>query len=293
MSRRVSDASNSSSSTVNPRVKAVLRLRDRRGRDQTGLTLVDGIREIRRALAAGASIEEAYVGPSAVRGEGPVARAELAAAGVPLVDVSSAVEARLAFGDRVEGIVAVVRRPSLALDSLHLAPDPLVVVLEGLEKPGNLGAVLRSADGAGADALIVADPLADLFSPNAIRASLGTIFCVPSASGTVDEALAWCRARSIRPIAARVGADVVYTDADLTGPLAFVLGSEAEGLTAAWDRPEVESVGLPMHGIADSLNVSVAAAILLYEARRQRGARTRATSVQANAGRGPDQSPRL
>lgn len=260
------------SSTSNPRIRDVLRLRDRRGRAAAGLTLVDGLREVQRALDAGVAIELAYVGPAAARGAGPAVRDRLATAGIPIVEVGEAVEARLAFGDRVEGIVAVVRPPALGLADLRIPPSPLLVVLEGVEKPGNLGAVLRSVDGAGADGLIAADPLADLWSPNAIRASLGTIFGVPTAVATSDAVIAWCRERAIRLIAARVDATTTYTDADLTGPLALVLGSEATGLTDAWRRAGVEGVRLPMHGIADSLNVSVAGAVLLYEARRQRDA---------------------
>lgn len=272
VSRRPAPPASVISSASNPRIRNVLRLRDRRGRDAAGLTLVDGLREIGRALDAGVAIEAAYVGPAAARGAGPAVRARLTAAGVPIVEVGEAVETRLAFGDRVEGIVAVVRPPALGLADLRMPPDPLLVVLEGIEKPGNLGAVLRSIDGAGADGLIVADPLADLWSPNAIRASLGTIFGVPTAAATSDAVVAWCRERAIRLVAARVDATTTHTDADLTGPLALVLGSEATGLTEAWRQPGVEGVRLPMRGIADSLNVSVAAAILLYEARRQRDA---------------------
>ncbi|HYM84969.1 MAG TPA: TrmH family RNA methyltransferase, partial [Candidatus Dormibacteraeota bacterium] len=136
--------------------------------------------------------------------------------------------------------------------------------------PGNLGAVVRTADGAGADAVVAAGPLADPWNPNAIRASLGTIFTTPVAVASSEEAIAWCRSRSLRIVTARVDATRTYTDADLTGALAIVLGSEAAGLSGAWRGAGVESVRLPMRGVADSLNVSVAAAILLYEARRQR-----------------------
>jgi TrmH family RNA methyltransferase len=178
---------------------------------------------------------------------------------------------KLAFGDRAEGMLAIVRIPSTALDDLDLRPEPLVVVLEGVEKPGNLGAALRSVDGAGADALIVASGRTDPFNPNVIRASAGTVFSVPLATADTADVIAWLGARGIRIVAARVGAPAAYTDADLRGPLAIALGSEAGGLTAAWDGEGIEAVSLPMHGIADSLNVSVTAAVLLYEARRQRG----------------------
>ena len=258
------------SSPSNPRIKAVLRLRDPRGRQAAGLTLVDGLREIQRALDAGATIAEAFVGPAAARGDGPAVRARLLEAGVPIVDVTAPVEARLAFGDRVEGIVAIVRPPSLDLSALRVPGAPLLVVLEKVEKPGNLGAVLRSVDGAGGDGLIAADPLADPWSPNAIRASLGTVFSVPTAAASSEAVIGWCRERSIRLVTARVDAARLYTDADLTGAIALVLGSEAAGLTHAWQGPAIESIRLPMLGVADSLNVSVTAAVLLYEARRQR-----------------------
>ena len=145
-----------------------------------------------------------------------------------------------------------------------------MVVLEGVEKPGNLGAVLRSADGAGANALIVADPRTDLFNLNVIRASAGTVFGVPLAVAPADAVITWLRERGIRIVATRVGA-AAYTDADLRGPLAIALGSETEGLSEQWAGAGIEAVSLPMLGIADSLNVSVTAAVLLYEARRQRG----------------------
>ncbi len=142
-----------------------------------------------------------------------------------------------------------------------------------MEKPGNVGAVLRSADGAGADALIAASPRTDLLNPNAIRASAGTVFAVPLASGSSEAVLTWARASGLRIITTRVGAGRTYTDADLRGPVAIVLGAETEGLTAVWDAPDIEAVAIPMRGVADSLNVSVSAAVLLYEARRQRDRR--------------------
>jgi TrmH family RNA methyltransferase len=259
-------------STANPTVKTVARLRDRRERDRTGRTIVDGAREVRRALEAGALVEEAFVCTPLLQGED--ARAALDALeerNVAVRTTNEKVFEKLAFGDRAEGMLAIVRIRSTALDDLDLPPEPLVVVLEGVEKPGNLGAALRSVDGAGADALIVASGRTDPFNPNVIRASAGTVFSVPLATADTADVIAWLGARGIRIVAARVGAPAAYTDADLRGPLAIALGSEAGGLTAAWDGEGIEAVSLPMHGIADSLNVSVTAAVLLYEARRQRG----------------------
>ena len=259
-------------STANPSVKTVVRLRDRRERDRTGRTIVDGAREVRRALEAGATVEEAFVCTPLLQGEDARAALDgLEARSVPVRTTNEKVFEKLAFGDRAEGMLAIVRVPSTALDDLDLPSEPLVVVLEAVEKPGNLGAVLRSVDGAGADALIVATGRTDLFNPNVIRASAGTVFNVPLAAAEADDVIAWLRGRGIRIVAARIGAPVAYTDADLRGPLAIALGSEADGLTATWDGDGIEAVSLPMHGIADSLNVSVTAAVLLYEARRQRG----------------------
>jgi len=258
------------SSPKNPRVRAAAALRDRRARDEAGRTLIDGAREVDRALSGGAAVETVFVDDAGLTAVGSETVARARAAGSEIVPVSPAVLARLAYGDRSEGLVAVVAIPDQALNALDLGPDPLVVVLEGVEKPGNLGAVLRSADAAGADAVIVADPRTDLFNPNAIRASLGTIFTVPVAAGSSAAVRGWLDERGIAVLAARVGSSVAYTAADLRGPVAFVLGSEADGLTAAWTGAAVTSISLPMHGVADSLNVSITAAVLLYEARRQR-----------------------
>jgi TrmH family RNA methyltransferase len=265
-------------SPSNPRIKAAVRLRERRERDATGLTLIDGARELRRALDAGVDIVEAFVCEPLVAGED--ARAAIDALRRRDVTVTTTTEpafAKLAFGDRSEGLVAIVRAPSLALDDLVVPAEPLIVVVEGVEKPGNVGAVLRSADGAGVDAVIAASPRTDLANPNVIRASAGTIFSVPMAAAPTDEVRGWLVDRGIRIVAARVDGVVDYTAADLTRAVAIVVGSEAEGLTGAWRGPEVVTIRLPMLGVADSLNVSVSAAILAYEARRQRdGQRTEA-----------------
>jgi TrmH family RNA methyltransferase len=258
-------------SQANPRVKAAVRLRDRRERDATGLTIVDGPRELLGALDHGIAIAEAFVCDELVRTpDAAEAVRRLRAAGVGVVPVSAGVMAKIAFGDRSDGVVAIARVPETSLDRLAVPPEPLIVVIEAVEKPGNLGAILRTADGAGADAVIAADPLTDPFNPNAIRASMGTIFGIPIATASTPATLEWLADRGIRPIAARVGAPAAYTEADLRGAVAVVLGGEATGLSPAWDDSRVTAVGIPMHGTADSLNVSVAAAIILYEALRQR-----------------------
>jgi TrmH family RNA methyltransferase len=275
-------------SPANPRIRAAAALRERRERDRSGLTLVDGLRESIRALEAGAAVELALVCPTLLAGyrdgerdreEGEGAdrvRTLLRERGTETVDVSERAFSRVAFGDRNDGIVLVVRAPATDLAAIRFAEgeDPLIVVTEDIEKPGNLGAILRSADGAGA-AAVVAVGGTDLFNPNVIRASTGTIFSVPIAAASADAVLHWLREHGLRIVAAKVDAARLHTDADLTGPLAIVLGNEASGLSDAWAAPDVESLRLPMLGVADSLNVAVAGAVILYEARRQRDSERR------------------
>jgi RNA methyltransferase, TrmH family len=266
-------------SAANPRVRAALALRNRAGRTDAGRLLVDGGREVGRALDAGCLIVEAFVSAEPRDPQAIAVIARLAAAGVPLVAVGGAAETRLAYGDRRSEVVAVVAMPRL--DLAHLSAtlegvaDPLLVVVEDAEKPGNLGAIARSADGAGATALIAATeqgPAADPWNPNAVRASVGTVLSLPLAVAPTGEVIAWLRDRRVRILAARVQAAVEYHAVDLRGPLAIAVGSEAHGLGEAWLAEDVTAVRLPMHGRADSLNVSATAAVLLYEARRQRDA---------------------
>jgi TrmH family RNA methyltransferase len=263
-------------STANPRIKAVVRLRDRRERDATGLALVDGVREIDRAMDADVEIVEVFAAESlATASEARALLARLTAAGHRATEVSEPVLVRIAFGDRTDGIVAVIRMPQPTLSEVRLPTAPaaaLIAVVEGVEKPGNLGAILRSADGAGLDAVVAADSRTDLANPNVIRASLGTIFARPVVAASTLDTLAWLRRCGLTIVAARVDGASEYAAQDFRGPVAIVLGAEAEGLSPAWLAPDVHAVRLPMHGVADSLNVSATAAVLFYEARRQRDA---------------------
>jgi len=264
-------------SPQNPRVKNAARLRHGRHRQKQGRILIDGVRELSRAIAAGVVLQEIFVCEKLCRGEQQQQLLDkLPDCGAEILQVDKRLFERLAFGHRGEGVLAVAETPGCALDDLTL-PDaplipgsPLIAVLEGVEKPGNVGAVLRSADASGVGAVIVADGRTDLFNPNAIRASLGTIFTVPVAEASSEETLAWLRDRQFSVFTARVDGSVVYTEADFTGPSAVVLGSEADGLTDEWSGESVQAVRLPMLGVADSLNVSVTAAVILYEAVRQR-----------------------
>jgi TrmH family RNA methyltransferase len=278
-------------SPANPRVRAAAELRERRERDRSGRILIDGARELLRALDAGVTIETIFVCQPLCRTDAcRLLLRRLGANDPRLVPVSEPAFQKVAFGDRAEGVVAVAVRPGTDLAGLIVPTEPLVAVVEAVEKPGNLGAIMRTADGAGVDAVIAADPRTDLFNPNGIRASLGTIFGVPLAAAPTSETLAWLHDREMRIIVARVDGTAVYTDTDLRGAVAIVLGSEAEGLSPAWAGPDVTAVRLPMLGMADSLNVSVAAAVLLYEARRQRGLpgrRRRAPAARRTIARQP------
>lgn len=266
-------------STQNPRVKAAAALRDARDRARQRRFVIDGAREIARAVEGGISIDEVFVCAENVRS--PEARRAielLAETDAARFDVSSAVLSKIAFGERNEGLVAVARTPEGSLDELTLAAGSVVAVLVGLEKPGNVGAIVRSADAAGVAAVIVADGVSDLFNPNAIRASLGTIFTLRCRAASSDETLEWLRKQKVTTIvAARPDAPNDYTVVDLAGRLAIVLGSEAAGLSDVWHGADITSVRLPMLGSADSLNVSATAAVLFYEALRQRQAARGAT----------------
>lgn len=255
----------------NPHVKNTVKLRERRQRQKQGRILIDGARELARAVAAGVDLIEVFVCESLCRSADARAALELAEqSGAVRLDVTEQVFEKLTFGDRAEGIVAVAKSPQRTLADLSLPDCPLVAVVEEIEKPGNLGAILRTADAAGVSAVIAVGRGADLFNPNVIRASLGTVFSMPLAAAGADETLHFLRQHSLAIYAGRVDAEQPYTDVDLSLPAAIVLGSETTGLSEHWRGDEVTPIRLPMLGVADSLNVSATAAVLFYEALRQR-----------------------
>jgi len=259
----------------NPRVKAATRLRDARERSRQGRFLIDGVRELERAVEAGIQLNEVFVCPELLASPAAQALIEtLETKRVEIVQVAPRVFAKLAYGDRTEGLVAVAVTPRTTLADLQLHENPkcgpLVCVLEGVEKPGNFGAVLRSADAAGVSAVIVASGRTDIYNPNAIRASLGTVFTLPVVAAPTSEVIAWLQSQELAIHAARVDGAADYTAANFTKPCAIVLGSEAMGLSEAWSGANVAAIKIPMLGKADSLNVSATAAVLFYEARRQR-----------------------
>lgn len=258
-------------STSNQRIKDVAKLRDRRQREKQRRFVIDGVRELARAISGGIELSEVFVCESLCHtDDARETLNQLVSTDVTRWDVTPQVFAKLAFGERAEGVLAIAPTPTRELAQLKLPENPLIAVLEGVEKPGNLGAVLRSADAAGVSALIVADGRTDLFNPNVIRASLGTIFTVPLAAATSEETAVWLRDRKIACYAARVDGATLYSDVAWQHPSAIILGSEAAGVSSRWQASDVLAIRLPMRGIADSLNVSAAAAVLFYEALRQR-----------------------
>ncbi len=256
------------SSAANEKVKRFLLLRENsRARRREGLFTVEGRRETERCLEAGYRAEEVFFCPE-IYSPGESFRALVG--DTPLRPVSEKAYGKMACRGGTEGLAAVVRAKDTSLASLDLGPEALVIVLEGVEKPGNLGAVFRTADAAGAGAVIVCDPLADLYNPNLIRASLGAAFTVPAAACTTAECIAFLREKGIRIITAQLQDSRPYYSANMRRATAIVMGNEAAGLSETWRENADERVIIPMLGRTDSLNVSVSAAVLAYEAVRQR-----------------------
>jgi TrmH family RNA methyltransferase len=276
-------------SLQNPHVKQLVRLRDRRARDEAGQFLVEGFREVRRALAAGVKLQELYYGPDWFLGANELALVEEAqSAGALVFELSKGAFAKVSYRDRPDGLLAVAPQwkrtladlgkavPGLAEAGLGSATaavkPPFVLVVEGIEKPGNLGTLLRGADAAGVDAVVVCDPVTDIFNPNVVRSSTGVLFSMPVIVAESCEVRSWLQTHGIRAVATTPAAAALYTDSDLRGPLAIIMGSEQYGLSEFWLKESDLLVRIPMAGQADSLNVAMAAIITLFEAGRQRGA---------------------
>jgi TrmH family RNA methyltransferase len=266
------------SSLQNRYVKNVVKLRKRQHRDNQRRTVIEGARESILALQKQIIPLEAYICPAYLdeEAEGILASLhQLASEGRTwLFEVTPDVFAKIVYRDRSGGLLLVIPYLNCALADLSIGHNPLLVVVENVEKPGNLGAILRSADGAGADGVIVSTSGkgagTDLHNPNVVRASLGALFAVPVATTLTNRLIDWLQKRGIRIVIASPSASLSYTDAEMTGPIALVLGSEASGLSAEWLSAADEQVVVPMRGAVDSLNLAVSSALLLYEAVRQR-----------------------
>jgi len=260
-------------SPQNPRIKNLLKLQQKPAeRRQQDLTIIEGHRELTIAHQAGVAVQALFVCPE-LAADARLQELETMFAHLPeWFAVSRAVFEKVAYREGSDGVLALVRPPRRRLEDLELPANPLLLVLEAVEKPGNLGAILRTADAAQADAVIICDPRTDLYNPNAIRSSIGCIFTVPTVATTRAELLAWCARRGIRTYAAALTPRArPYTELDFRGPTAFVMGTEADGLTPELMAACDETIIIPMGGYIDSLNVSTATAILTFEAVRQRG----------------------
>ena len=252
-------------SLQNPRVKNIVRLRDdKRQRQQDGLMLVEGFDEISLALAAGHFPRTLLTAPE-------LATRDMTVDSPEAFTVSAEVFRKISYRENPDGWLAVFPVPRSSLDDLKLSESPLIIVAESIEKPGNLGAMLRTADAAGVDAVIVCDPRVDAYSPNVVRASRGALFTVPVMETNSGQALVFLQRLGIRVLAAAPSAENEYTRQDLRGPLAVVVGTENEGLSDFWLSQADVKVKIPMSGKVNSLNVSVSTALIIYEALRQRG----------------------
>lgn len=256
-------------SAQNPLIKNLVQLQEKaKARRQSGTFLIEGKREIELARKGGYEIE------TALFVEGMLTETEvksLAGRQTELIEISREVYQKLAYRDTTEGIIAIAKTKSLKLEDLELGDNPLVLVMEATEKPGNIGAMLRTADAANLDAVIIANPKSDLYNPNIVRSSVGCLFTNNIATGTTEEVIAFLRSKNINIYCATLQDSAPYHTQDYTAPSALVVGTEATGLTDEWRSASTKNIIIPMQGAIDSMNVSVAAAILIFEAKRQRG----------------------
>ena len=257
------------SSVQNSYIKSLVQLQEKaKSRKQTGTFLIEGQREISLATKGDYEIETILFYPELIS-ESEIYK--LTNTNLPLIEINREVFEKLAYRDTTEGVIAVAKSKSLQLSDLKLSPNPLILIAESTEKPGNIGALLRTADAAKLDAVIIANPKGDLYNPNIIRSSVGCLFTVPIAVGTTSEIIAFLKEKQINFYCATLQDSEPYNTQDYTKPTAMVVGTEATGLTQEWRDAATKNIIIPMQGEIDSMNVSVAAAILIFEAKRQRG----------------------
>lgn len=256
-------------SVQNPYIKSLLQLQEKaKVRRQTGTFLIEGKREIELALKGGYVLETLlFVNELMSNSEID----SLKISSVEKIEINKEVYQKLAYRDTTEGILAVAKTKSLSLTDLKLSKNPLLLIAEAIEKPGNVGAILRTADAANVDAVIIANPKSDLYNPNVVRSSVGCLFTNQIATASTDEVIAFLKENNINFYSATLQNSTSYHTQDYTKPTALVVGTEATGLTQSWRDNATQNIIIPMQGEIDSMNVSVAAAILLFEAKRQRG----------------------
>lgn len=262
-------------SLQNPKIKEVEELRNKSYRDQTKLFLIEGYREILRASDAQFPIQTLFVCPELFLGTNePTLIDRISSSGAMIITCTEKVFRKISYRDRPDGLLAVAPQKTLLLSDLEplfkQKKPPLIVIAEAIEKPGNLGTILRSADAVRADAVIVCDRCTDIYNPNVVRASVGTLFTVKTLEASGKETLAWLKAKGVAILAATPHAEKEFTEVDLTGPVAIALGTEQLGLSDLWMKEADIQVRIPMMGVADSLNVAMSTTVLLYEVLRQR-----------------------
>ena len=256
-------------SAQNPKIKDLLALQEKsKERRKKGLFVVEGRRELLHCVEAGYEPYAVFYCPDIISNADFDAVVENCDCNY--YEIPQHLYDKVAYRGGTEGVIAELHCKEMNLESLKLKENPLVVILESVEKPGNLGAVLRSADASGVDAVIVCDPLTDMYNPNLIRSSIGAIFTVPVATATSEETIKWLKDNNIKIYTAQLQDSEWYYDTDMKGATAIVMGTEATGLTTAWRKAADAHIKIPMLGKLDSLNVSVSAAILMFEAVRQR-----------------------
>ena len=258
-------------SLKNPLIKQVVKLRDKRWRDRLERFPIEGYREVRRALQSSVKIETLLICAAYFLGENEDALIELAEqGGAEIQEVGKDAFLKISYRDRPDGLLAIARPMSAGLADIKLGQQPLVVVIEAIEKPGNLGTILRSADAVGVDGVIVCDPVTDIYNPNVVRASIGTLFTRPVVQAGIEDVIRWLRENKFSIVATSPDAATNYTDATLPEQIAIVMGSEQYGLSEQWLQEADTRISIPMLGLADSLNVAMATTLVLYEVLRQR-----------------------
>lgn len=261
-------------SSQNPFIKSLILLQEKaKARKQSGMFLIEGIREIELAIKGNYTLITVLFVPEllAEKNKNAVILSTIEGKSAEIIEISKEVYHKLAYRDTTEGIIAVAKTKQNVLSELILPENPLILVLESIEKPGNIGAMLRTCDAAKVDAILIADIKTDLYNPNIVRSSVGCLFTNQIATGTTDEIITYLQQNKINFFSATLQNSTSYHTQDFTKPTALVVGTEATGLTKAWREKATQNIIIPMQGEIDSMNVSVAAAILLFEAKRQRG----------------------
>ena len=258
-------------STQNPKVKNLLALEKPRERRKQCLFVIEGMKEIRMALDAGYKIGNLFFCDEVIS---PEELKSLGASEKLLIPVSKDVFDKIAVRENSGGVLAVAEQKTHRLDSLELSANPLVLILESVEKPGNLGAILRTADAAGVDAVIICDPQTDFYNPNVIRSSIGCVFTVPLATATSEETMEWLKRNNIAIYCTYLKAAKPYDEVNFKTSCSIVMGTESTGLSDIWVKNSTANIIIPMQGRIDSMNVSTATAVVVFEARRQRGFKT-------------------